>query len=377
VVSRSKSSVSDSRKYLTISQLKGGGWNVPGTIIKHDKAWIVVLDHGTDNGKRLRKWKSFASRRDAEAYQAQVATHPTFGAGLGVHGSNHLRVRVYLDQWLRDYAKYHVQPSTFKRYQELVRVHLVPGLGHLPIARLSPQAIETLFRSLQGKISNTTAHHVASLLRESLKQAVRWNLIAQNPADLVDKPRRNRVERLLWTLPQAKSFLRDAHDTRYGLLYMVLLGTGLRLGEALALQWSDLDLTNGILTVRGGKTSNARRAVLMPEELVRELKAVRGVGLVFHRNGKPVNQWTLRDNWYALLERLNLPRIRVHDLRHLHGSFLLGQGADLASVSARLGHSSKAFTLQTYIHTLATVRRRRQNLAANCLPELEFAVDAV
>jgi integrase len=355
------------KHFHSISQLKGGGWDVPGTIIKHDKAWILVLDHGLENGKRLRKWKPFSTRREAEAYQAQAATHPTFGAGLGVHGSNHLRVRTYLDQWLTDYAKHRVRPSTFKRYQELVRVHLTTGLGHFPIARLSPQTIETFFRTLQGKVSSTTAHHVASLLRQSLKQAVRWNLIVQNPADLVDKPKRNRIERSLWTLPQAQSFLREAHDTRYGLLYMVLLGTGLRLGEALALQWSDLDLTNGILIVRGGKTANARRAVLMPEELVRELMALRGVGLVFHRNGKPVNQWTLRDNWYALLERLNLPRIRVHDLRHLHGSFLLGQGADLASVSARLGHSSKAFTLQTYIHTMATGQEKAAELSGKLL----------
>ncbi len=169
-------------------------------------------------------------------------------------------------------------------------MHLATGLGHFPIARLSPHAIETFFRTLQGKVSSTTAHHVASLLRQSLKQALRWNLIVQNPADLVDKPKRNNMERSLWTLPQAQSFLREAHDTRYGLLYMMLLGTGLRLGEALALQWSDLDLTNGILIVRGGKTANARRATVMSVELVRELKTVRGVGLVFHRNGKPMNQ---------------------------------------------------------------------------------------
>jgi integrase len=149
---------------------------------------------------------------------------------------------------------------------------------------------------------------------------------------------------------------------------MTLLATGLRLGEALALQWSDIDLSSGTLTVRGGKTSNARRVVLMPEELVKAMRAVRGVGLVFHRpNGKPMSQWTVRDNWYAMLEKVELPRIRVHDLRHLHGSFLLEQGADLASVSARLGHSSKAFTLSTYVHALASGQEKAAAISNSLL----------
>ncbi len=143
------------------------------------------------------------------------------------------------------------------------------------------------------------------------------------------------------------------------MLYALLLGTGLRLGEALALTWQDIDLNSNLLVVRAGKTPNARRAVLLPVVLVRELRKLRGVGLVFSRNSKPLNPWAIRrHHFYPLVKRLGLPRIRLHDLRHIHATLLLEQGTDLASISARLGHSSKAFTLQTYAHSLATGQER-------------------
>ena len=342
---------------------------MPGTIIRRGKSYVVVMDHGRDeDGKRIRKWKSFATRREAETFQIQSATHPAFGAGQGPYGSGHLRLSGYLQQWLSDYAKSHVRGSTFERYEELVRVHLTPGLGHIQLSRLSPQAIERFYRELHGTISPTTAHHVASLLRGALKQAVMWGLIVKNPSDLVEKPKRVRSAPVLLSTEQAECFLEGARGTRYYLLYALLITTGLRLGEALALQWSDIDLKRGTLLVREGKTANARRALILPENLVSDLRAVRGVGLVFSRNGKPLNPWAIRKcHFYPLLKKLGLPKIRLHDMRHMHGSFLLEQGADLASVSARLGHASKAFTLSTYVHALASGQEKAAQVANQLL----------
>ncbi len=165
----------------------------------------------------------------------------------------------------------------------------------------------------------------------------------------------------LWTEEQIHQFLVGAGGTKYFPLYMLLLATGLRLGEALSLQWGDIDLSRRVILVRGGKTVNARRAVLLPDELVRELRAVRGLGPLF-----PFHHFTVRKAFYALLRRLGLPRIRLHDLRHAHGSALLAGGVDLATVSARLGHSSKAFTLQTYLHSMTSAQERAA-LVANQL----------
>ncbi len=104
--------------------------------------------------------------------------------------------------------------------------------------------------------------------------------------------------------------------------------------------------------------------VLMPEELVRELKAIRGVGPVFPR----ANAWTIRKcHFYPLIDRLGLPRIRLHDLRHLHATLLLSGGVDIATNSARLGHSAKAFTLQTYPHAMALGQETAAKVASHLL----------
>ncbi len=337
---------------------------MPGTIIRRKSRYVVVLDHGSEDGKRKRKWASFPTKREARRYQEQAAGHPGFYAGVGDFGSPHTRVRTYLEEWITDYAARRVRASTLKRYKELVRVHLIPGLGYFHLARLTPQAIEKFYGDLLGHLSPTTAHHVASLLREALATAVKWGKIVQNPAMLTDKPKRARHEPMLWSEEQVRQFLEEARGQRHFLLYATLVATGLRLGEALSLQWADVDLARGVALVRSGKTANARRAVLLPEELVRELKAARGIGPVF----PGANPWTIRKcHFYPLVKRLGLPRIRLHDLRHLHGTLLLARGVDLATVSARLGHSSKAFTLQTYIHATVAAQEKAARVANRLL----------
>ncbi len=337
---------------------------MPGTIIRRGSRYVVVLDHGSEDGKRKRKWASFPTKREARRYQEQAAGHPGFYAGVGDFGSPHTRFRTYLEEWITDYAARRVRPSTLKRYKELSRVHLIPGLGHFHLARLTPQAIEKFYGDLLGHLSPTTAHHVASLLREALATAVKWGKIVQNPAMLADKPKRVRHEPMLWSEEQVRRFLESAREQKHFLLYATLIATGLRLGEALALQWSDIDLARGVMMVRGGKTANARRAVLLPEELVRELKIARGLGPVF----PGANPWTIRKcHFYPLVKRLGLHRIRLHDLRHLHGTLLLAHGVDLATVSARLGHTSKAFTLQTYLHATTVAQRRAAQVANRLL----------
>jgi integrase len=90
--------------------------------------------------------------------------------------------------------------------------------------------------------------------------------------------------------------------------------------------------------------------------------------MVFNRNGKALTEKNVRENdFYPWVEKLGLPKIRVHDLRHLHATLLLAGGVDLVAVSSRLGHALKAFTLQTYAHVVATAQEKAARVANEVL----------
>jgi integrase len=171
-------------------------------------------------------------------------------------------------------------------------------------------------------------------------------------------------------------------------LVEVLLGTGLRIGEALALRWRDIDLQGGLLRVErsqvernGGvsfkepKSARGRRTVELPQGLVAVFRAHQtGIGAVPHpdrllftdaRGGPLRRSNLLRREWHPLLKRAGFGDevFGFHALRHTHGSHLCARGADVAAVSARLGHADAAFTYRTYVHPLEREKERARSVA--------------
>jgi integrase len=227
---------------------------------------------------------------------------------------------------------------------------------------------------------------------------VRQDLIVQNPATAAQAPKRARTCPDVWTEAQTLLFLSEAKaKSVYHPLYLFLIGTGCRLGEALGLSWRALDLREGIAYIEqtlqrthgGGyvlkdpKSLRSHRSVTLPPEIAQVLVALRGrqdterrqrtpcergvrctgqacsrwheTGLVFTQpNGKPLHANNIRQHdLRRLCKDLGLSRKRaLHNLRHAHGSYLLQRGVSVKVVQERLGHSSAAFTLNTYAHVL-------------------------
>jgi len=302
-------------------------------------------------------------------FRATWASHPAVGAGVGVFGSTRDRVGDFLARWLRDYAKVNVKPRTHEGYEQFISTHVTPRLGHVAMAKLTPVMLQAFYAALlsegrkatdrrgaEGRgLSATTVHHIGTMLREALSHAVKWGIITRNPAELAEIPTRARPTLEVWSQEQATRFLAVARKSaKYPLLYELAMTCGLRAGELLALRWQDIDLVRGVLHVPNGKTASARRSVLLPESLVAELRQRRGLGFVFKtKRGTPLNLNNVRFQDFApTMKRAGVPRIRFHDMRHFNASYLLASGVDMATLSSRLGHSSKAFTLQTYAHML-------------------------
>ncbi len=305
----------------------------------------------------------------------------------------------FLARWLEDTAKPTLRPTTYRAYETRVRLYLVPRIGRIPLAQLGPQHVQALQNDLlntkmiarnrggSGYLSPATVLDTRRVLHKALSQAVKWGMIPRNPVELVDPPSVQRPEVQPLDPDQARTLLGALVGNRLEALYTVALALGLRRGEALGLKWSDVDQTEGTLTVRRAlyrvngklqlmdvKTRKSRRTIALPlvatralvlhkkrQDAEREAAANfwRETGLVFTTAvGTPLEPRNVNRHFASLLKAAGLPHQRFHDLRHACASLLLAQGLDLKVVQEVLGHSSITITGDLYAHVLIGLKRK-------------------
>jgi integrase len=300
-----------------------------------------------------------------------------------------LTVEAFLATWLADIVAPRLRPSTHRSYACVVRVHLVPGLGHHALARLTPQDVQRFLNGVAaaGRSPRTVAI-CRAVLRQALGQAERWGLVTRNAARLAVPPRVPRRPVVPFDPDQARRFLRAIEGDRLEALYVVALSVGLRQGELLGLSWADVDLERGTVRVRQAlqrvdgvlvlvepKSATSHREVALPELARAALRAHRArtrvdrlaMGarwrddprdLVFTSTiGTPLDGITVTRRFQRILRDAGLPHQRFHDLRHACASLLLVQGVAPRVVMEQLGHSQIALTLGTYSHVIPALGR--------------------
>jgi integrase len=336
-------------------------------------------------GQRIVVVKSgYATRRDAQdALDEAKARY----AG-GVEPSRQ-RLGEYLEQWLA--GKRSIRPTTRRSYQGAIRLYIGPAIGSVKLRDLRPHHVDRMLelaaRGTRGKpVSVKTVRVVHGVLRAALRTAVRRRLIAYNPAEHVDLPAAGPVRTNVWTVEQATVFLTATADDRLAALWRLLLVTGMRRGEAVGLQWADVDLDGGWLMIRRQvvdtglglvvgepKPRRGERPValdlgtvsLLAEHRDRQA-AERAIwaecyedgGYVFTReDGRVLRpEWVTR-RFQALARQHELPVLRLHDLRHTNASIAFGLGLPMKTISDRLGHSTTTFTQDAYTHLLPVTGR--------------------
>ena len=302
----------------------------------------------------------------------------------------------FLTGWLEG-VKPTLRPRSWDRYEEHVRLHLIPTLGRIPLARLSPMDVQRANNELlKMGLAPATVCRAHAALRAALKQALRWQLIPSNPASLVTPPRVEHREMAALDPEQARRFLTAARGTPLEALWVLAVTSGLRQGELLALQWSEVDLEGASVRVTGtltridveaaGAGHPKTHRVTAPPKSARsrrrvEIGALAVDALREHRRHQVEQRlhagtlWVDRDLVFcgatgghlhpvrlnrelrSLLAIGGLPMIRFQDLRHTAASLLLGRDVNPKKVSEMLGHSTVAITLDTYSHVLPTMHR--------------------
>ena len=307
-------------------------------------------------------------------------------AGLPIVGEKQT-VGQYLTQWLND-IKPTIRPRSWVGHEEAVRLHVLPTLGHVLLARLSPQQIQALYTAkLNAGLAPATVARIHAVLRRAFGEAARIGIVQRNVVALVKPPRPTHQEMHVLTSEQARIFLAAVVHDPLDALYVLALTTGMRRGELLALHWAAVNLDAGFVQVRftlqhlvgqvvysPPKTARSRRKVALSVLAIAALqkhrerqereRALAGADwvendLVFpNAHGGPMEgSYFLRRKFAPMLKRAGLPHIRFHDLRHTAATLLLMQGIHPKIVSEMLGHSTVSITLDTYSHVLPDMQR--------------------
>jgi len=256
------------------------------------------------------------------------------------------------------------KPSTLEDWKITVESYFA-NLWDLPLAKLEPVVIQKLISEYQLAGKNRTALRVYRALSAACKTAVKFGWLANNPCDRVEAPRYRPERKEVWNVEQLRIFLNGARNHKLFPLWLTAICTGARLGELLALTWADIAADLGAIRINksaqriGGKwvtlepkTASGNRVVPVPQVVI---EAVREVARVLVKHAERVFSYSpeyVAEELRKECERLGLPKMTMHGLRHLHGSLLLAEGLPVPEVSQRLGHSSPAITMAIYAHAI-------------------------
>ncbi len=350
---------------------------------KSDGKWVtsITLDD--------RRRKVLYSKTQQEAIRKLKKASQQQEQGTLTVGPQHT-VAQYLDYWLGVY-KPSIRPRSHERYEQIIRLHLVPVLGKIKLDKLSPQHVQQLYtKKLEEGLSPNTVLVIHGMLHKALKSAVRWGILGQNICDRVDVPREVPYEIHPLTVEQAQSFLDAIQGHSNEVLFILAITTGMRRGEIAGLKWRDIDMEHATLhvqraltrlpTTRGGgyeeaepKTEKSRRAVALPDFVVDALRKHRErQEEVKQKAGEYWQEYDyvfctslgthihpghdILEEFKKLLKKAGLPDIRFHDLRHSAATMLLGMGVHPKIVQERLGHHDIGTTMNIYSHVLPSMQ---------------------
>jgi len=238
--------------------------------------WWGRVDLGWVNGKRKRKAVYGKTRAEVSAKLTRQLRDQQQGLPPAEERQT---LGQFLERWLDQVARPSVREATMRSYEDAVRLHIAPALGHVRLFHLTPQHLQTwIGERLKNNASPQSCAYARRVLRAALTQAVRWGMIVRNPASLVDDPRFQKREIRPLTPEQARHFLKTASGHRLEALFSVALALGLRQGEALGLTWENVDLEIGEVRIRqalqrvGGDRKRLRASTAERRRLVAELR---------------------------------------------------------------------------------------------------------
>lgn len=375
--------------------------NNEGTIYKRpDGKWCAQITIGRAENGKIKRQSLYGKTRQEVAEKLSKAQN---GLRTGTLVEPH-RVDLgrWLDIWLIDYKKNTVKPSTFERYESIIRNNLKPDLGSIPLKDLQPEHIQRVYNSkLKGNskgvkaLTPATIHRIHNVLHSALEQALKNNLINRNISNAVTLPRETKKEITVLSIEEQKKFLLTLDDERLKCAFIVEIASGVRLGELLALRWADVDLNENTISIKHSirrtknfddsidtstslmfstpKTKAGIRIIPLPPSAIEELKEHKkrqneekmANRIIYEDNdlvfcselGRLIDPRHFTKIFYRIIKKAGLNHFNFHVFRHTYATRLLEVNEHPKVVQELLGHSDITLTLNTYSHVMPDIKK--------------------
>lgn len=361
-----------------------------GSVRKRGSTWTYVVDVGRDDeGKRKQQSRGGFKTKKAATEALRMLLNQLDSGFLP--DAESMTFKTYMERWLKHHET-QVEPMTWRRYDTLVRLYLIPPLRGMQLGRIRPAHIQAALDAIDR--APRTIQHVRGVASKAMRQAVAWQLIPSNPVAATQAPKAERPDLDVPTVEGARKLMAASKGTVWEMPMFLAAFTGARRGEVLAIGWEHVDFEGGRVRIKRSlerldgkfrfkdpKTKRSRRDVAIPPIAVDRLRrwkveqnerrlaagpAWHDLGLVCERgDGQPIDPDSFSKAFKRLAAQVGIPRARLHDLRHAAATLMMERNVHPSVVSRSLGHASEAFTMAVYGH----VRDEMLDQAADAIGE--------
>lgn len=302
-----------------------------------------------------------------------------------------MKLKNWLVEWLENYVKPTVKSRTYERYTYIVLQKLIPSLGERELEDLTPTTLQKFVTQLLASgnaktgegLATNSVNSIVNVIQNAMRTAFNVGYAASYTADKLKRPKAKERRVECFTVAEQKKIVKAALSSKKSKLFGVALClyTGLRLGELLALKWSDIDVIGGLLSVNRSchdgkwlgktirveeppKTESSIRVIPLPKQLlpiVREKKKASVSPYVVAEGKKVFSVRSYQQTFAYLLKKLNIPHKGFHALRHTFATRALECGMDVKTLSEILGHKSPTVTLNRYVHSMIDHKKNAMN----------------
>lgn len=352
---------------------------------RSDKRFEIKVSVG--NGKRLSVYgvTEAEARRKAKELRAEAAK-------FDISNITKLSVRSYMEHWLYTVKIHELKPASFDRVEQSCMYQIFPCIGNIQMQALTADDIQTMLSEISKTHSYSTVKKAYNNLNACLNMGVARNELVRNPMLTVTLPKMTEQETKEvrpYTKSEMEAIVKECtrqykngkYVYRYGYAYLLMVNTGIRLGEALYLKWEDVDLESHTIYIHGNVSEHKQREngktgyVITEQNTPKTKKSTRYVSLnskaidalcklkeivgddkrvIATKEHTIVSPHNMHRIFSSILRKCNIVNVNdiLHSLRHTFATALILKGEDIKVVSELLGHSDVSTTMKIYYHTI-------------------------